>query len=90
MNQKIQENLNLTVTRMAIMVESRDNSTGGHIKRTSDCVKVFVEGLRKNPDYANISDDYYNAVIKAAPMHDLGKIAVKDSNNMSSNSQIFY
>lgn len=78
-NRKIQENLNLTVTRMAIMVESRDNSTGGHIKRTSDCVKVFVEGLRKNPEYAKISDDYYNAVIKAAPMHDLGKIAVKDS-----------
>lgn len=78
-NRKIQENLNLTITRMAIMVESRDNSTGGHIKRTSDCVRVFVEGLKKNPKYANISDDFFNAVIKAAPMHDLGKIAVKDS-----------
>lgn len=78
-NRKIQENLNLTITRMAIMVESRDNSTGGHIKRTSDCVRVFVEGLKKNPKYAKISDDFFNAVIKAAPMHDLGKIAVKDS-----------
>lgn len=78
-NQKIQENLNLTITRMAIMVESRDNSTGGHIKRTSDCVRVFVDGLKKNPAYSGISENYFNAVIKAAPMHDLGKIAVKDS-----------
>lgn len=78
-NQRIKENLNLTVTRMAIMVESRDNSTGGHIKRTSDCVRVFVEGLKDNPKYAAIDEDFYNALIKAAPMHDLGKIAVKDS-----------
>ena len=78
-NRKIQENLNLTITRMAIMVESRDNSTGGHIKRTSDCVRIFVDGLKRNPEYARISDNFYNAVIKAAPMHDLGKIAVKDS-----------
>ena len=28
---------------MATMVESRDNSTGGHILRTSDCMKIFTE-----------------------------------------------
>ena len=30
---------------MAVMVEQRDNSTGGHIKRTSDVVKIFVNHL---------------------------------------------
>ncbi len=33
---------NSIITGMAAMVESRDNSTGGHIKRTSECVKIFI------------------------------------------------
>ena len=63
---------------LATMVEGRDNSTGGHIKRTSDVVRFLVEEMMKDPllptNYA-----FYNAVIKAAPMHDLGKIAVDDA-----------
>ncbi|MBP5329697.1 MAG: HD domain-containing protein [Spirochaetaceae bacterium] len=66
------------VTGMATMVESRDNSTGGHIKRTSDGVRVFVNALKKSPEYSFLTDDFYSALIKAAPMHDLGKIAVLD------------
>lgn len=78
-NQKILEIQNSIITGMATMVESRDNSTGGHIMRTSDCVRVFVEKLKDVPEYANISPSFYDAVIKAAPMHDLGKIAVDDA-----------
>lgn len=77
--QKILEIQNSVVTGMATMVESRDNSTGGHIKRTSDCVKIFINQLKKNPEYEFLSESYCNAVIKAAPMHDLGKIAVDDA-----------
>ncbi|MCQ2579043.1 MAG: HD domain-containing protein [Treponema sp.] len=64
---------------MAVMVESRDNSTGGHINRTSDCVKVFVDYLVENKAYTNLSPEFCAAIIKAAPMHDLGKIAVDDA-----------
>ena len=67
------------VTGMAVMVESRDNSTGGHIKRTSECVKIFVEELKKSDSFSFMTDKFCNAVIKAAPMHDLGKIAVDDA-----------
>ncbi|MCQ2578026.1 MAG: HD domain-containing protein [Treponema sp.] len=63
---------------MAVMVESRDNSTGGHINRTSDCVKVFVKKLQLTEKYKNLPDSFFKNVIKAAPMHDLGKIAVDD------------
>ena len=66
-----------TILGMAAMIESRDNSTGGHINRTSACVALFVEHLRKIPDYS-LSDNYWDAVINAAPLHDLGKIAVDD------------
>ncbi len=70
---------NSVIRGMAVMVESRDNSTGGHINRTSDCVKVFVEKLKSLPEYEKLPLEFYEAVIKAAPMHDLGKIAVDDA-----------
>jgi len=62
---------------MADMVENRDFSTGGHIKRTSDVIKCLVDEMRKD-NTLNLSDKFYECLIKAAPMHDLGKIAVDD------------
>lgn len=76
---KILEVQNSVITGMAIMVESRDNSTGGHIKRTSECVRIFMSELIKTKEYMHLSESFCIAMIKAAPMHDLGKIAVDDS-----------
>lgn len=76
---RIIEIQNSIITGMATMVESRDNSTGGHIKRTSDCVKVFVNRIRREEKYASLPESFYSSIIKAAPMHDLGKIAVDDA-----------
>jgi putative two-component system response regulator len=63
---------------MATMVESRDNSTGGHIKRTSEGVRFLIEEIKKDNEL-NLSDEFCKNIIKAAPMHDLGKIAVDDA-----------
>ncbi len=67
-----------TILGMAAMIESRDNSTGGHINRTTACCATFVEHLRTLPDY-NQSENYWDAVVNSAPLHDLGKIGVSDS-----------
>ncbi|MCR5474250.1 MAG: HD domain-containing protein [Lachnospiraceae bacterium] len=70
---------NALILGMATMVESRDNSTGGHIRRTSELVRILMEKIRR---YSNgefdITDEFYDDIVKAAPMHDLGKIAVDD------------
>ena len=66
------------VLGMATMVEGRDNSTGGHIKRTSEVIKILVESM-KEENVLNLSDVYFKNLIKAAPMHDLGKITVDDA-----------
>ena len=63
---------------MAAMVESRDNSTGGHIRRTSEGVRLLTEVMRDD-GALGLSEDYCRALVKAAPMHDLGKIAVDDA-----------
>lgn len=49
-NKKFLAVQNSILTGMATMVESRDNSTGGHIKRTSDCVRIFVNYLKTQPE----------------------------------------
>lgn len=66
------------IMSLAMMVESRDNSTGGHIKRTSEGVRILIDEITKEGVLA-LSPEFCKDVIKAAPMHDLGKIAVDDA-----------
>ena len=66
------------IMSLAMMVESRDNSTGGHIKRTSEGVRILVEAINREGTLS-LPDEFCRDVIKAAPMHDLGKIAVDDA-----------
>ncbi len=66
------------VLGMADMVESRDFSTGGHIKRTSHVVRILVKELQKAETFP-VSEGFYSNVIKAAPLHDLGKMAIDDA-----------
>lgn len=77
----IQKVQNSIIAGMASMVESRDNSTGGHINRTSRVVGIFVYKLLQCPDVCNalsLTEDFLHNISRAAPMHDLGKIAVDD------------
>ena len=69
---------NQLVIGMATMVESRDNSTGGHIKRTSAGVRILTDEIQQD-DSLQLSDEFCEKLVKAAPMHDLGKIAVDDA-----------
>ncbi len=66
------------ILSMATMVESRDNSTGGHIKRTSDVVRMLMDEIMKD-NSLGLTEAFCKNIIKAAPMHDLGKIAVDDA-----------
>lgn len=66
-----------TILGMAQMVESRDLSTGGHIKRTSDVVGIFAKKLLQSN--LNLDEHFLELVMRSAPMHDLGKIGVDDA-----------
>ena len=69
---------NNLILSMATMVESRDNSTGGHIRRTSEGVRILIGEMKKDSSFS-LNEEFCRDIIKAAPMHDLGKIAVDDS-----------
>ena len=67
------------VMGFATLVENKDGSTGGHIKRTSTYVKILAEELKKRGIYKEmLTDEYLENLYRAAPMHDIGKIAVPD------------
>ena len=73
----IQEIQDKMVLGLATMVEGRDASTGGHIRRTSTVVGFLIDEMKKD-NHPLLDDEFCRCVIKAAPMHDIGKIAVDD------------
>jgi response regulator RpfG family c-di-GMP phosphodiesterase len=66
------------IVGMAQMAESRAGNMDGHIKRTSEVVKILVSMMRKK-GVDNLSDKFLDVLIAAAPMYDLGKVAIDDA-----------
>lgn len=65
---------------MADLVESRDESTGGHIQRTAKYVEIIANKLKQNVKYKDlINDEYMENIVTAAPLHDVGKIHIQDA-----------
>ena len=63
----------------ATLVDSRDNSAGGHVKRTRAYVELILDRMRDDERYKEIMNrDYMTNVANAAPLHDIGKIATPD------------
>lgn len=65
------------IMSLANMIENRDLSTGGHVKRTSEVVRILVKYMQDDEAFG-MNPLFCRNVVKAAPMHDLGKIAVED------------
>ena len=77
---KLQKNNEEMVMGFATLVENRDDNTGGHIRRTTAYVKLLAEELRSRGFYKEqLTKDYVANLVMAAPMHDVGKIAIPDA-----------
>jgi len=76
-NQKSRERLIDALSRLAMF---RDNETGKHIERTQLYVQVLAESLLENGVYLEqLSKSAISLMVKAAPMHDLGKVGIPDN-----------
>ena len=68
------------VMGFATLIESRDQSTGGHIRRTTKYVELLAKEAAKEKIYKEIlTKDYIQNLIMAAPMHDIGKVTIPDA-----------
>jgi len=64
---------------MVSLAEFRDESTGYHIRRTQEYVRMLAEELAKLPHYsALLTASHIEQMSKSAPLHDIGKIAIPD------------
>ena len=78
-NRRLQEIQNKIIVSFADMVESRDDFTGQHVKRTSEYLRILVKYLAEMPEYAKIlTPEMQDRMCKAAPLHDIGKIKISD------------
>jgi len=61
---------------IAQTVESRDEYTGGHITRTAIFIGLLGEEFVEKEV---LTKDQLNLIVRAAPLHDIGKIGIRDS-----------
>lgn len=64
---------------MAAIIESRDNSTGEHVRNTKRYVSMMADYMLENNIYPEEVDEKFTVYIRnAAPLHDVGKILISD------------
>lgn len=68
------------VVGMANLIESRDGSTGKHVKNTQNYVRMIAtELLSRGLFTEELTPAYIEDLCKAAPLHDVGKIKIPDA-----------
>jgi len=68
-----------TLFVMVGLAEFRDADTGNHIQRTQEYVRTLARWLAAQPDGpADWTEAAIDELAKAAPLHDIGKVAIPD------------
>jgi len=70
---------NAIITWAAEMVEFRDENTGQHVARVQIYLKILLETMREAGLYSHeISTWDVEAFLNSSPLHDVGKIKIRD------------
>lgn len=77
---KIQDTQEAAITLLASVMETRDNETGNHVRRTQHYVRALAKQLQSHPAFAGyLTEDQTDILFKSAPLHDIGKVGIPDS-----------
>ncbi|HEX6572685.1 MAG TPA: HD domain-containing phosphohydrolase [Steroidobacteraceae bacterium] len=69
----------VTLHALAALAEARDNETGNHIVRTQHYVRALGRQLLRTGRYVDeLCDGRLEKIVRAAPLHDIGKVAIPD------------
>lgn len=71
---------NVIIEAMGGLAEYRDNETGEHIRRTQLYTKAMCNQLMAKNMHSDIINEHYSQLFfKSAPLHDIGKVGIRDS-----------
>jgi len=69
-----------TIFALAKLTESRDDTTGRHLEHVQTLCRLLAERICEQASGASAIDDVYiQNITQAAPLHDVGKVAIHDS-----------
>jgi len=70
---------NAVVNLLSVVVEYRDDQTGGHIHRTRKYLAIMMEEMLRSGVYAaEVASWDRQSVVLASALHDVGKLAIPD------------
>ena len=79
---RTRENLLIQEVSLSVILElaeTRDSDTGNHISRTQAYVESLARQMQVLPAYSiDLQEQQLQRIIKAAPLHDIGKIGIPD------------
>ena len=79
-NEALHKFQNGLILVLADMVESRDQNTGDHVRKTAAYTDIIMRQLKKEGIYTEqLTDEFMYDVFHSAPLHDVGKISVSDT-----------
>ncbi|MBR2697227.1 MAG: HD domain-containing protein, partial [Clostridia bacterium] len=79
-NEQINKLQNGLIMVLADMVESRDQCTGDHVRKTAAYTGIIMRQLKRDGIYTDqLTDEFMKDVENSAPLHDVGKIQVPDA-----------
>jgi len=78
--EEMEQMYDLITVSFAGLVESRDGITGVHLKNTAIYFTAFINHLKTTEKYKRfLPPSVVKKACRSAPLHDVGKIAIKDS-----------
>ncbi len=79
-HKKIEQTESHFLASLNALAKARDNETGNHIIRTQEYVRALAQRLQTLGHYADsLSEESIDVLVRAAPLHDLGKIGIPDA-----------
>jgi putative two-component system response regulator len=78
--EEISKSQHAMIFALAKLSHTRDDDTGLHLERVQHLSKILAAMLADNPEIGkDITPSFITAIYHASPLHDVGKVGIKDS-----------
>ncbi len=76
---RMQQSVRVLLQTLGHLAEYRDEETTRHLDRVTKLARILGEQLRQGGPYAaQVTDEFVEMLVQAAPMHDIGKVGIPD------------